>query len=201
MVAEVVLAAGRSTRMGAHKLLLPLGNRPVIAHVVGAALASRLRPVVVVVGHEAARVRAVIPSDGALVVDNAEYAHGLATSLHAGLRALPNDTTGTVVSLGDQPLLTSVELERMAECAKASGAPIVVACYGGQRGNPVYFARSCFPDLFAVSGDEGGRVVVTDHPGDVVVCELGDAAASLDVDTPDDYVRVCAIWEHRHPAP
>lgn len=199
MIAIIVLAAGRSVRMGAHKLLLPLGGRPIVAHVVSAALASALRPVVVVLGHDAARVQAALPAGELLVVENPQYADGLATSLHAGLDALPPDVTGAVVALADQPLVTAAHLRRIAEAALTTGAPIVVATYEGRRGAPTYFARSLFAELHAVSGDAGGRIVIAQHLADVVPVDLGDRSAALDVDVPDDYAQIQAIWSARAP--
>lgn len=197
MIALVVLAAGRSSRMGAHKLLLPLGDRPVIAHVVGAALASRLRPVVVVLGYEADRMRAALPPGDLVVIENPAFAAGLATSLRAGLAAIPAGAAGAIVALADQPLLTAAHLDRLADAAETSRAPIVAAGYGGRRGNPVYFARAYFPELLAVTGDEGGRAVIARHAEEVALCELGDEGAGLDVDTPSDFARVRALWERR----
>lgn len=183
--------------MGAHKLLLPLGDRPVIAHVVTTVLATSLRPVVVVVGHEAARVRAALPAGDLLVVENSAYADGLATSLRVGIAALPDAVRGAVIVLGDQPLLTATQLERLASAALAGEAGIVAASFAGRRGNPVYFARRYFPELLAVTGDEGGRMVIARHASALALCELGDTAASLDIDTPADLERVRAIWAGR----
>jgi molybdenum cofactor cytidylyltransferase len=199
MIATIVLAAGRSARMGAHKLLLPLGDRPIVAHVVGAALASALRPVVVVLGHEAARVRAALPPGEFRIVENPLYADGLSTSLRAGLDALPQDVTGAVVALADQPLVTAAHLRRIAEAALTTGATIVVATYDGQRGTPTYFARSHFAELRAVSGDAGGRIVIARHPAAVLPLELGDRSVALDVDVPADYEQILALWRERAP--
>jgi molybdenum cofactor cytidylyltransferase len=197
MIAAVVVAAGRSSRMGAHKLLLPLGDRPVIAQVVAAVLATSLRPVVVVVGHEAARVRAALPPGEFHVIENPTYADGLATSLRAGISALPQTVAGAVVVLGDQPLITAAQLELLVNAARAAAAGIVAASYASQRGNPVYFARRYFPELLAVTGDEGGRAVITRHADALALCELGDASASLDIDLPADYERVRTLWDER----
>lgn len=197
LIAVIVLAAGRSSRMGAHKLLLPLGGKPIVAHTVSAALASPLRPVVVVLGHDAARVRAALPAGDVLVVENPAYADGLSMSLRVGLDALPEDVTGVVVALADQPLVTATHLRRIADAARATGTMIAVATYDGQRSNPTYFARSCFNELRAVSGDAGGRIVIARHPADVVSVEMGDASASLDVDVPADYDQILAVWRQR----
>lgn len=200
-IAIVVLAAGRSSRMGGMKLLLPLGGRPVIAHVAAAALASSLRPVVVVLGHQANEVASALPSSGPMVLTNANYQQGQSTSLRAGIAALPPDTTGAIIMLGDQPLVTAAILERLAAAAATRDAPIIAASYGGQRGNPVYFHRLCFPELLAVQGDEGGRGVIARHSHDLALVKMQDTDAALDVDSPDDYARLCALWARRHPTP
>ena len=197
--AIVILAGGRSSRMGASKLLLPLGDAAVIIHVARAAVASSFRPIVLVLGHHAERIRAAVATPDITFVENPAYRDGQSTSLHAGIAALPPSAAGAVVMLGDQPLVTAVELERLVTAARASGAQIAAARYGGVRGNPVYFARSCFPELLAVTGDEGGRGVIARHADAVAWVEMTDPDAALDMDTPDDYARVQRSWASRHP--
>ena len=199
-VAIIILAAGRSSRMGALKLLLPLGGQPVIKHVVGAALATPLRPVVVVLGHAAPALRAALPQADLTVVENAAYAAGQSTSLHAALDALPASAAGALVLLGDQPLISAGDIMRLAATA-ASGAPVVAASYGGRRGNPVYFARACFAELRAVTGDVGGREVIERHRTELTLVPMDDADAALDLDTPDAYAQVQTIWARRRDAP
>lgn len=199
MIGIVVLAAGRSTRMGSQKLLLPLGDRPVIGHVVAAALRSTLRPVIVVVGHQAADIKAAIVSPDVRIVGNPLYAQGLSTSLVAGIAALHEDLAGAIIMLGDQPLVTSDHLDEIAALALATGAPVIAAGYNGRRGNPVYFARSLFPELMASTGDEGGRAVIARHADQVVLAPISDESASLDVDDPSDYAHVVTVWHHRSP--
>lgn len=194
-IGAVVLAGGRSSRMGAHKLLLPLGGRPVAAYALDAALGSGADPVVVVLGHRAEDVRAALPAGGYQVVVNAEYAAGMSTSLRAGIAALPPDVVGAVILLADQPLITGEIVARVIVEARASGRGIVTASFGGGRGTPVYFARALFPELLAVTGDEGGRAVIARHPADVAVVAFTDAAAALDVDDPEQYARLCALWD------
>lgn len=198
--AIIVLAAGRSSRMGAMKLLLPLGDRPVIAQVVATALASELRPVVVVVGYLGLQVRAALPNAGEMVVENPQYREGQSMSLHAGLAAVPLSAPGAIVMLGDQPLLTAAHLVQLAAETTKTNTPIVAASVAGQRANPVYFARTLFPELLRISGDSGGREVIARHSTDLALVELDDPAAALDIDDPDSYLRVQALWDQRHPS-
>jgi molybdenum cofactor cytidylyltransferase len=195
-IGAVVLAGGRSSRMGgAHKLLLPLGKRPVVAYALDAALGSGAGPVVVVLGHRAEDVRAALPEGSYQVVVNLEYAAGMSTSLRAGIAALPTDIVGAVILLADQPLVTGDIVARVIAEARAGGRGIVTASFGGRRGTPVYFARGLFPELLAVTGDEGGRSVIVRHPKDVAVVEFTDDAAALDVDDPEQYARLRALWD------
>jgi molybdenum cofactor cytidylyltransferase len=195
MIAAIVLAAGQSSRMGAHKLLLPLGDSAVIAHVADAALASRLRPVVVVLGHGADDVRQALPLRDVHLVANPHFAEGLSTSLRAGLDALPVSVTGVVIALGDQPGVTPTHFDALAAHAAETGALIIVSTYAGRRGNPVYFARTLFDELRAVAGDNGGREIIARHPELVRTLPVADTGTGDDLDTPDDYKRLLSRWQ------
>lgn len=196
-VAAVVLAAGRSSRMGQHKLLLPLGGTAIVAHTVAAACASEADPVLVVVGHEAERVRVALPPGRHTVVANPDHAQGMASSLRAGIAALPQEVAGALVVLGDQPLITAELLDRLIAAAHEHPHGIVAASYEGRRGHPVYFPRRYFSEVQAVRGDEGGRSVLTRHREALVVVECGDLAPDLDADTPEDYRRLQEEWARR----
>lgn len=196
--AIIILAAGRSSRMGAMKLLLPLGGRPVIAHVVAAALDTWLRPVVVVIGHHAAQMRHALSYLDVLVVENDRFGDGQSTSLHAALAVMPPGATGAIVMLGDQPLVTAADIKRLADAAIGNPAPIIAASYNGQRGNPVYFARVCFPELLNVTGDTGGREVIARHLSDLSLVEMDDPTAALDIDDAESYARVRTWWDQRN---
>lgn len=193
--AGIVLAAGRSSRMGTHKLLLPLGKKPLVAYAVAAALASTAYPIIVVVGYEAEKIRAALPVGLYQVVENAHYAEGMATSLRAGIAAVPKDASGAIVLLADQPLLRPRHVDEILTVAQASPHCIVAASYDGRRGNPVYFPRTLFDELVSVTGDEGGRSVIARH-GDVVrLVRIQPAETALDVDRPGEYETLVANWD------
>jgi molybdenum cofactor cytidylyltransferase len=195
--AAIVLAAGQSSRMGAHKLLLPLGDRPLIAHAIIAACASSANPVIVVLGHDAERVAATLPPGRQQVIVNPDYQEGMSTSLRAGLAAIPPQTTGALILLGDQPLVRVDLVEQMLAEARESPASILAASYGGRRGNPVYFPRVYFDELRKITGDEGGRSVIQRHLDSVRLVPIANADAALDADAPDDYQRILAAWERQ----
>ncbi len=194
--AVVVLAAGRSSRMGEHKLLLPLGGRPLITYAVSAATASNARPVIVVVGYDVDAVRRALAGTGATIVVNSLYHNGMATSLHAGLAAVPAESKGVLIMLADQPLISSALLNALIAASEDSPQAIVAACYGGRRGTPVCFPRALFHELAQTSGDEGGRSVVTAHEDLLRLVEAANPEQGLDVDRKQDYERLAARWEY-----
>lgn len=206
-IAAVILAAGSSSRMGQgrHKLLLPLGKQPVLAHVLEAALASQARPIIVVLGHEAERVSQSIAiytkHPEVMLVENADYRQGMSTSLRVGIQRIMHDEdlahtiTGALVLLGDQPLMTARIMDALLATRRTTQKRIIAPLYAGKRGNPVLFDASLFAELSAVSGDEGGRRVIEQHRQDVTTVELGDAVASYDVDTWEAYEQVVAEWQ------
>jgi len=185
-IGAVVLAAGRSRRMGTvNKLLADVGGGTMVASVVDAALASRARPVVVVVGHQAEDVRAALTSRDVSFVDNPDFADGISTSLRAGLRALPEGIDGALICLGDMPRVSSQQLDRLiAAFNPVEGRAICVPTVRGKRGNPVLFARRFFEEMEAVSGDVGARHLIGELPELVCEVEMADDGVLLDVDTP-----------------
>jgi molybdenum cofactor cytidylyltransferase len=192
--AALILAAGRSSRMGQHKLLLPVGGRPLVTYAVQAALCSRARPVIVVLGHNAAAVRAALPMPGLTFSTNPAFDQGMSTSLRAGIAAVPAECAGALVLLADQPLVPVGVLTRMLAAAQADPQAIVAASYAGQRATPVYFPRAYFPELARTTGDEGGRSVIAAHPAAVRLVESARPQTGLDVDRPGDYERLLAQW-------
>ncbi len=210
LTAAIILAAGSSSRMERqqHKLLLPLGNRPVVAHVVEAVLASQAQPILIVLGHQAELVRAALTAYSSdkrlLFVENPEYKQGMSTSLRAGLQAMNGlESTvleaidGAIVLLGDQPLITARVIDILIATREETTKKIIAPLYNGRRGNPVVFSVDLFPELMIVTGDEGGRSVVEHHRQDIATVEIGDSAASSDVDTWSAYQQVVAEWQRQ----
>lgn len=184
-VAGLVLAAGRSTRMGQeNKLLAEIDSRPMVAHAVDAMLASRADPVIVVTGHEADRIRQALKDRNVNFVHNPAYAEGLSTSLAAGLDRLPETTSGVLVGLGDMPRIRPADIDRLiAAFHPEEGRAICVPTVGGKRGNPVLFAREFLPEMRAVEGDVGARHLIGAHNDRVCEVEMEDDATLIDVDT------------------
>jgi molybdenum cofactor cytidylyltransferase len=186
-IAAIVLAAGRSTRMGGpNKLLADVGGRPLVRIAVEEALASRAQPVVVVTGHQREQVEAALKGLPVILTHNPDFAQGLSTSLKAGLAALPAGADGAIVCLGDMPQVDAALIDRLvAAFEPEKGALVVVPTIAGKRGNPVVWSRRFFADLSRLDGDVGARHLIGAYPEAVVEVPVTGRAAFVDVDTPD----------------
>ena len=186
-VAALVLAAGRSSRMGGpNKLLAEIGGRPLVRIVVEAALASRARPVIVVTGHQREGVEAALGGLPVDFVQNPNFANGLSSSLRAGIAALPAQADAVIVCLGDMPQVEAPMVDRLIGALDPDkGALIAVPTIEGQRGNPVVWSRRFFPDLMTVEGDIGARHLIGRYSEAVVEVPLTGTAALTDIDTPE----------------
>ena len=196
-IAGVVLAAGRSSRMGGpNKLLAEIGGKPLVRIVVDAVLASRARPVVVVTGHQRDKVEAALAGLPVKFAHNPHFADGLGTSLKAGIAALPAEADGAIVCLGDMPQVDSALIDRLIGAFDPDhGALVVLPTIDGKRGNPVVWSRRFFPDLMAVEGDVGARYLIGRYTEAVAEVPLTGTAALTDVDTPEALEAVRAELE------
>lgn len=196
-VAAIVLAAGRSSRMGGpNKLLAEIGGRPLVRIVAEAALASRARPVIVVTGHQRERVEAALAGLDVVLVHNPAYADGLSASLKAGIAAVPPAADGAIICLGDMPQVDARLIDRLLTAFDPErGALVAVPTIGGKRGNPVVWSRRFFSDLSTLTGDVGARGLIASYPEAVVEVATTDDAAFNDVDTPDALDAVRAAME------
>jgi molybdenum cofactor cytidylyltransferase len=198
-VGAIVLAAGRSTRMGgSNKLMAEVGGRPLVRIAAEEALASRARPVIVVTGHQRERMEAALADLDVKYVHNPDFAQGLSTSLKTGLAALPPELNGVIVCLGDMPQVRAAMMDQLiAAFDPQRGALVVVPTIDGERGNPVVWSRRFFPDLMALEGDVGARNLIARYPEAVVEVPLNDKAALIDIDTPEALKLVQGALETR----
>ncbi|MEE8247676.1 MAG: molybdopterin-binding/glycosyltransferase family 2 protein [Alphaproteobacteria bacterium] len=187
LVAALVLAAGQSRRMGGrNKLLAEIEGRPMVARVVDAVLASPARPVIVVTGHQEAKLRDTLEGREVRFVHNPDYAEGLSTSLKRGVAALGPEVDGVLVCLGDMPRVAPVHLERLiAAFGPAEGRAICVPTRDGKRGNPVLWGAEFFDEMKELAGDVGARHLIGEHPEALHEVAMDDEAVLVDVDTPE----------------
>jgi molybdenum cofactor cytidylyltransferase len=185
-IAGLVLAAGRARRMGANKMLAEVGGRPMVALAVAAAMGAGLEPLVVVTGHDADRVEEALPPCDVLCVRNPDPDRGMASSLVAGLAALPEDVDAVVVVLGDMPRVAAAHIRALvAAFDPDEGRAICVPVYKGRRGNPVLLGRQFFAEMAGLTGDQGARRLLSDHAELVFEVVMDDEAVLADIDTPE----------------
>lgn len=187
-VAGIVMAAGRSSRMGANKLLMDDAGKPIVTRVVEHALAADLAEVIVVTGHHEPEIRAALAGLAVRFVPCPDYADGMSASLRCGLKALPADIDAALVLLGDMPRVGAPLLRRMvAAFNPTEGRAIIVPAFQGKRGNPVLWDRRFFGEMTMLAGDVGARHLIGEHSELVTEIEAEDAGIFLDVDTPEAY--------------
>ncbi|HEX8863006.1 MAG TPA: nucleotidyltransferase family protein [Actinomycetes bacterium] len=192
-VVGLVLAAGRSTRMGRPKQLAELDGRPMLEHVLAALAAAPLDRVVVALGAHAATVLERVDLHGAepLVVDGFEA--GMGHVLARGVEAL-GEPDALVVCLGDQPLVGPEVVAELVAAWRGGAGPVVSAAYGGRQGNPKLFDRTVLAELRGLGGDTGARELLAAHPEWLAVVEVGTIGDDADVDDERGLAEVAARY-------
>jgi molybdenum cofactor cytidylyltransferase len=190
-LAAMILAAGLSSRMGDHKILLAWSDgRTVIEQIITQVQAAQIDPIYVVIGHRADEVHAKVTPFGVQTVYNPEYAVGeLLSSLKAGLRALPAEINGVMVILGDQPGIQPGVIRQVAAAFISGQGEIIAARYNGERGHPIVIHRRYWDELLALPSTSAPRDVINRHKEALVFVDVIGQMPLADIDTPEDYVR------------
>jgi molybdenum cofactor cytidylyltransferase len=185
-IAAIILAAGRSTRMGGpNKLLAELSGKKLVRIATEQALASKAKEVIVVTGHQAELVEQALSGLKVKFVRNPDFAGGLASSVKAGIAAVAGDADGAVICLGDMPLIDAHLIDRLIEAFTPDrGNLIVLPVADGRRGNPVLWSRRFFSELMTLEGDIGARHLIAKHGEAVAEVPVKGDGAFLDIDTP-----------------
>lgn len=191
-VGAAILAAGTASRMGRQKLLLPLGEQPVLGHVFTTVRQIPFAETVAVIGEPRQELTALGSQYGIRTVYNSERLSGQASSIATAITHLPGDLDGILFLPGDQPLI-SVDLLQallMRFSQEADNQQIVVPSYQKQYRSPVLFGSAWLPELLLLSGDRGGRAIIGSNPQAAAVVEWQDEAPFWDTDTWEDYLRL-----------
>jgi molybdenum cofactor cytidylyltransferase len=185
-IAAIILAAGRSTRMGGpNKMLAELQGKKLVRIAAEQALASKASEVIVVTGHQAELVEQALSGLKVKFARNPDFAGGLASSVKAGVAAVASGADGAVICLGDMPLIDAHLIDRLIEAfAPDRGNLIVVPVADGRRGNPVLWSRRFFNELMTLEGDIGARHLIAKHGEAVAEVTVAGDGAFLDIDTP-----------------
>jgi molybdenum cofactor cytidylyltransferase len=197
MIYAILLAAGRSRRMGTQKLLLPFGGGTVIAHIADEVLAGPVERTLAVVGADADKVAAALAGRPIEFVANPDPEGDMLSSVRCGLRVLPPACEAVLVALGDQPGITSGLIERMVGAFRGARANhgtgtdggIWVPAHQGRRGHPILFSASYRDEVLTQYDDVGLRGLLQAHPEDVREVAVPGEFLLADMDYPEDYRR------------
>lgn len=190
-IAALVLAAGKSSRMGFNKLLADMGGKPMILRAVENISASKVDQIFVVTGHEAGKVELALKHTDAKFILNKDFSSGLASSVKAGIEHLGH-FDGVLICLGDMPLVSAGIIDRMIG-AYDSGRGLVFPIRKQTIGNPVLWGPKFFPDLMNLSGDRGARSLIEQHRRQATEILIDDEAICLDADTPEALAQIKSI--------
>ena len=191
-LATIVLAAGKSSRMGENKLLLPVGDRTVLEHII-----SNLEPyeIIVVTGHRPGKIKELSESMGARVVHNPQYEEGMTTSFQVGLRSI--DVDAVFLVLGDSFGFNQKLLQRMEQTLEDNPQAMLVSPrYKGMKGHPVLIRKSLFKEFLGISEKETMKTVIERHNDSHLFVE-GDQWTVTDLDTKKDYDRIKELWKKK----
>jgi len=194
MIAAIIVAAGRSSRMGTSKALLPHADPRLtfVSYLIHAAKGGGAHPAFVVGRGDDAKLYREVVSSGGVFVTNADAEAGQLSSLLAGLDCASADPhlAGVLLAPVDVPLITAATVDRIIVAAAGTSAAIVRATHAGRHGHPVLFKRAVFAELHSADPHVGAKAVVRADPARVLDLEVDDAGVTMDVDTPADYQRL-----------
>ncbi len=189
LVSAVLLAAGKSERMGQNKLLMPFEGGTIIERTLDNLLASRVGEVVIVLGARAQEIGAVVGKRSVKQVLNPNYAQGMSTSLKTGAQMISKKAKFIMVVLGDQPFVTWDTYNQLIEAALETDKGIIIPVYRQQRGNPIIVKADYIPEVVRFTGDVGGRELLVQYPNDVLEVVVFDEGIIINVNTRDEYER------------
>jgi molybdenum cofactor cytidylyltransferase len=200
----LILAAGRSQRMGTNKLLLPFGKGTVLSTVVNSAVEAAFSRIYVVTSAAIADSLRIFSSPELGFVLNENPEHGQSHSMRLGIEALGSGNAPFGILLGDMPMVSCAHLETMREKFehRPFGKTALVPVKDGRFGHPSFYEGRWKNRLAGAEGDCGGRKILKRHMGEIQV-DPGEEEFFLDIDTPEDYLalqerlrRRCFLGKH-----
>ncbi len=195
--AAVVLAAGKSERMGKNKLLMKLSGKRLIFHIIEALEASKVDEIIVVLGNKPWEIEDVLKAklNRIKIVVNEEYEEGMTSSFKIGLKQI-EDADAALLVLGDQlilnPKLVNDMIEKMER--NISKAFIVSPIHKGKRGHPVLFSKELFDEILSLRKNMMIREVIHRH-SDLLLTIKADRWTTMDIDTPKDFMMAMRLLE------
>jgi len=194
MINAIIMASGFSRRMGRNKLMLLYNGKPLIDHVMDHIDGSGLKSVFLVSGNREILERGRLRNINTIYNSNADA--GQSESIKAGILNSPV-SDGYMFFAGDQPLLDEETIRLLAGCFEENSDRIIIPAFKGRKGSPVIFPKRFKEELLALSGDTGGREVIKNNPGSVLLIEVKDDSMLFDIDTKEEYMELIEL-QHVH---
>lgn len=191
-IGAVILAAGKSVRMGKPKLLLPYKGNPLFTYPLKLALHQQLQPIVCVTGRYHVQMKEIIEFEkmNITLTYNPFFESGLSSSLKAGIHTMKDQVDGAMIFLGDQPLIPNEVVQKIHEefkKEKKKGIKIIRPLFGNRFGHPILFDRSLFPEFNKLQGDEGGKSILKHHQASLKLLQFANEDWGIDIDTQEEY--------------
>jgi len=194
MISAVILAAGESRRMGKqNKLLLPVGGEALLVKLVKSVCASDVVQVLVVIGHEAEKIRSELNEFSLSFVYNPNFSEGMTTSIKSGIKRVSQDCDGFLICLADMPFINTLEINKLIHAyvqKRIKGKRlIVVPVFRGHRGNPILFSSEFRNDILEHNKESGCKGVIMNNSESIMEIEMDNDNILFDVDTLKDFQR------------
>ncbi|NIN52010.1 MAG: NTP transferase domain-containing protein, partial [Nitrososphaeria archaeon] len=184
----IILAAGKSSRMGKNKLLLKVCGKPLIRCVVDNASKSKVDQVIVVVGHEKDKISEALSGLNCRIVYNADFEKGQSYSVKVGVQSVEENAEAVLILPGDVALISPEAINKVIDDYRKSKVPIVVAAYGEKMGHPILFDRTLLGEVMEIKEETFGlRALVNRYRSQIRKVEVGSQEVLVDIDTEEDF--------------
>lgn len=184
----IILAAGRSARLGSPKQLLPYADKNLLQHSIDVAVESSMKPIIVVLGSKKEEIERKIDYSGVIIAKNPDWESGMASSVVCGIKTLNKlhpDIESVILMVCDQPFVNPGLLNDLIKRQKASGSSIVASSYENTMGTPALFHKKHFPELVSLRGDTGARSLLKKYAE--ILQTIPFEKGGIDIDTIEDY--------------
>lgn len=189
-IAGIILAAGRSSRMGTPKPLLKIGRKTFLDIIKNKLLQSGIKDIYLVLGAGADRLKESLNTDKLTVIINESWSDGQLSSLKRAVESLPENTDGILMCLIDHPKVNRSTIKKLMDAAGVSPADIIVPSYRKRGGHPVIFKKSVFQAILDAPLNEGARSVIRKEEFRTLRLDIEDRAIVQDIDTREEYSRI-----------
>jgi molybdenum cofactor cytidylyltransferase len=190
MIPAILLAAGKSERMGRLKQLIEFGGKSFVRHSVDNLVGSGIEQVIVVTGHQQHAVREALSSCPVRIVHNPRYQTGMSTSIKAGIDALPSGCDAFLVALADQPLVDSATISKLVAEYTRRRPLVLVPTFSGRKGHPIIISTELTAEILAMDDEIGLKQILDRHKSSILPLAVDTDSVLVDFDYPGDLKRL-----------